>query len=77
MLTATGNKLFYYTWPKDEKNGVPPAAAPKAFMQYLFVNTVTGEKSGEMLDISEICIILSNICSSDLRWFRISYGIAF
>ena len=20
MLTATGNKLFYYTWPKDEKH---------------------------------------------------------
>lgn len=33
----------------DEKNGVPTSAAPKVFMKYFFVNTVTGEKSGEML----------------------------
>ena len=33
----------------DEKNGAPTAAAPKVFMKYFFVNTVTGEKSGEML----------------------------
>lgn len=35
----------------DEKNGVPTAAAPKVFMKYFFVNTVTGEKSGEMLAV--------------------------
>lgn len=33
----------------DEKNGVPTSTAPKVFMKYFFVNTVTGEKSGEML----------------------------
>ena len=33
----------------DEKNGVPTSVAPKVFMKYFFVNTVTGEKSGEML----------------------------
>ncbi len=33
----------------DEKNGVPTSAAPKVFMKYFFVNTLTGEKSGEML----------------------------
>ena len=30
------------------KNGVPTSAAPKVFMKYFFVKTVTGEKSGEM-----------------------------
>jgi len=35
----------------DEKNGVPTSAAPKVFMKYFFVNTVTGEKSGEMLAV--------------------------
>ena len=33
----------------DEKNGAPTSAAPKVFMKYFFVNTLTGEKSGEML----------------------------
>ena len=33
----------------DEKNGAPNAAAPKVFLKYFFVNTKTGEKSGEML----------------------------
>ena len=32
----------------DEKNGAPTAATPK---KYFFVNTVTGEKSGEMLAV--------------------------
>ena len=35
----------------DEKNGVPTAAAPKVFMKYFFVNTKTGEKSGDMLAV--------------------------
>ena len=35
----------------DEKHGVPTTAAPKVFMKYFFVNTVTGEKSGEMLAV--------------------------
>ena len=33
----------------DEKYGAPNAATPKVFMKYFFVNTKTGEKSGEML----------------------------
>ena len=33
----------------DNKHGAPNAAAPKIFMKYFFVNTKTGEKSGEML----------------------------
>ena len=33
----------------DEQNGAPTSATPKVFMKYFFVNTVTGEKSGEML----------------------------
>ena len=33
----------------DGKYGAPNAAAPEIFMKYFFVNTKTGEKSGEML----------------------------
>ena len=33
----------------DGKHGAPNAAAPKVFMKYFFVDTKTGEKSGEML----------------------------
>ena len=33
----------------DNKHGAPNAAAPKIFIKYFFVNTLTGEKSGEML----------------------------
>ena len=33
----------------DGKHGAPNAAAPKVFIKYFFVNTQTGEKSGEML----------------------------
>ena len=35
----------------DAKHGVPTSAAPKVFMKYFFVNTVTGEKSGEMMAV--------------------------
>jgi hypothetical protein len=34
----------------DNKHGAPNAA-PKIFMKYFFVNTKTGEKSGEMLNM--------------------------
>ena len=34
----------------DNKH-VAPNAAPKVFMKYFFVNTKTGEKSGEMLTL--------------------------
>ena len=33
----------------EATHGVPNASSPKVFMKYFFVNTVTGEKSGEML----------------------------
>jgi hypothetical protein len=33
----------------DAKCGAPSAGTPKVFMKYFFVNTQTGEKSGEML----------------------------
>ena len=35
----------------DNKHGASNAAAPKVFMKYFFVNTKTGEKSGEMLTL--------------------------
>ena len=35
----------------DAKHGIPTTAAPKVFMKYFFVNTVTGEKSGEMMAV--------------------------
>ena len=36
----------------DEKHGAPNAASPKVFIKYFFVNTVTGEKSGEMMTMA-------------------------
>lgn len=33
----------------DSKYGAPSAGTPKVFLRYFFVNTATGEKSGEML----------------------------
>ena len=38
----------------DEKHGAPNAASPKVFIKYFFVNTVTGEKSGEMLFLATL-----------------------
>ena len=38
----------------DEKHGVPNSASPKVFIKYFFVNTVTGEKSGEMLVLATL-----------------------
>ena len=38
----------------DNKHGAPNAAAPKIFMKYFFVNTKTGEKSGEMLTLATL-----------------------
>ena len=38
----------------DAKHGIPTTAAPKVFMKYFFVNTVTGEKSGEMMAIATL-----------------------
>ena len=33
----------------DYKNGAPSAGAPKVFFKYFYVNTATGEKSGEKM----------------------------
>ena len=38
----------------DEKHGAPNAASPKVFIKYFFVNTVTGEKSSEMLVLATL-----------------------
>ena len=38
----------------EAKYGAPSAAAPKVFMKYFFVNTKTGEKSGEMMAIAKL-----------------------
>lgn len=38
----------------DAKNGAPTAAAPKVFLRYFFVNTKTGEKSGEMMATAKL-----------------------
>ena len=46
---AAASEVYDLKVAYDEKNGAPTAAAPKVFMKYFFVNTVTGEKSGEML----------------------------
>ena len=40
----------------DAKNGAPSAGAPKVFFKYFFVNTATGEKSGEKM----LSAVLSN-----------------
>ena len=40
----------------DAKYGAPSAGAPKVFFKYFFVNTVTGEKSGEKM----VSAVLSN-----------------
>ena len=38
----------------DAKRGVHTTAAHKVFMKYFFVNTVTGEKSGDMLALATL-----------------------
>ncbi len=40
----------------DAKYGAPSAGAPRVFFKYFFVNTVTGEKSGEKM----VSAVLSN-----------------
>ena len=36
----------------DEKHGTPNESSPKVFIKYFFVNTVTGETSGEMMTMA-------------------------
>ena len=48
---AAATEIYDLKAKYDEKNGVPTAAAPKVFMKYFFVNTKTGEKSGDMLAV--------------------------
>ena len=45
-------KSTIYEWVGQNRIPVhKDAATPKVFMKYFFVNTVTGEKSGEMLAV--------------------------
>lgn len=44
VATAVDIKAKY-----DAKCGTPSAGSPKVFFKYFFVNTVTGEKSGDVL----------------------------
>ena len=44
VATAIDIKAKY-----DAKCGTPSAGSPKVFFKYFFVNTVTGEKSGDVL----------------------------
>ena len=47
VTTAIALKTAY-----DGKYGAPSAGAPKVFVKYFYVNTATGEKSGEMLALA-------------------------
>ena len=47
VTTAIALKTDY-----DAKYGAPSAGAPKVFVKYFYVNTATGEKSGEMLALA-------------------------
>ncbi len=49
VATAIDIKAAY-----DAKNGAPTAAAPKVFFKWFYVNTVTGEKSGEMMGYAKL-----------------------
>ena len=40
--------------PSKSKYGAPSAGAPKVFVKYFYVNTATGEKSGEMLGVATL-----------------------
>lgn len=33
----------------DAKNGASTATVPKVFFKWLYINTIAGEKSGEMM----------------------------
>ena len=43
---------YYIKKDYDEKHGSPNASSPKVFIKYFFANTVTGEKSGEMMTMA-------------------------
>ena len=47
VTTAIALKSAY-----DQKYGAPSTGAPKVFVKYFYVNTATGEKSGEMLALA-------------------------
>jgi hypothetical protein len=49
MPDSTENLKLDIKAEYEAVHGVPNTAAPKVFMKYLFVNSKTGEKSGEML----------------------------
>ena len=47
VTTAISLKSAY-----NQKYGAPSTGAPKVFVKYFYVNTATGEKSGEMLALA-------------------------
>lgn len=49
VATAIDIKAAY-----DAKNGAPTAAVPKVFFKWFYVNTTTGEKSGEMMGYAKL-----------------------
>lgn len=49
VSTAIDIKTAY-----DAKNGAPTTAAPKVFFKWFYVNTTTGEKSGEMMGYAKL-----------------------
>jgi hypothetical protein len=40
----------------DAKYGAPSAASPKVFVKWFYVNTTTGEKSGEMMGLATLTV---------------------
>ena len=49
VTTAIALKTAY-----DNKYGAPSEGSPKVFLKYFYVNTATGEKSGEMLAMAKL-----------------------
>ena len=47
VTTAIALKTAY-----DNKYGAPSEGKPKVFVKYFYVNTATGEKSGDMLALA-------------------------
>jgi hypothetical protein len=49
VATAIALKTDY-----DAKYEAPSTAAPKVFVKWFYVNTTTGEKSGEMMGLATL-----------------------
>ena len=53
-LSSTHYGLQRHQGAYDGKYGAPSAGAPKVFVKYFYVNTATGEKSGEMMGVATL-----------------------